>query len=187
MLKLPYGDAQLHKEVTRLCRATNLPIRIVYEESRTLERMLVRSAFRPPTCEVHGKCVKQQNRERRGRGKPMDDCVSCQAGLPPHMCDLLGTVYLLTCKLYGQEYVGESHRKLRERVNEHHAQFRNRMKGTPWGELQQHSEVTVGKKPIFEAKVISTSKTETARKFGEAMEIRDRKPSINKSKGWVLT
>ena len=188
MLKLPYGDAQLHKEVTRLCRATDLPIRIVYEESRSLERMLVRSAFRPPTCEVHGKYVKQQNKERRGRGKPMDDCVSCQAGLSPHMCDRLGTVYLLTCKLCGQEYVGESHRKLRERVKEHHAQARNRMKGTPWGEhLQQHPEVIVGKKPIFVAKVISTSKTEMARKFREAIEIRDRKPPINKSKGWVLT
>ena len=44
MLKLPYGDAQLHNEVTRLCRATDLLITIVYEESRSLERMLVRSA-----------------------------------------------------------------------------------------------------------------------------------------------
>ena len=104
------------------------------------------------------------------------------------MFDRLGTVYLLTCKLCGQQYVGESHRKLRERVKEHHAQARNRMKGTPWGEhLQQHPEVIVGKKPIFEAKGISTSKTEMARKFREAIEIRDRKRPINKSKGRVLT
>ena len=53
--------------------------------------------------------------------------------------------------------------------------------------LQQHPEVTVGMQPMFEAKVISTSKTEIARKFREAIEIRDRKPPIDKSKGWVIT
>ena len=118
----------------------------------------------------------------------MDDFVSCQAGLSPHMCDRLGTVYLLTCKLCGQQYVGESHRKLREWVKEHHALAQNRMEGTPWSEhLHQHSEVTVRKQPIFETKVISISKTEIARKFREAIEIQDQKPPINKSKGWVLT
>ena len=188
MLKLPYGNEPLHKEVTRLCRATGLPIKIVYQQTDSLERSLVRSAFRPPTCELHEKFVKKQTQERRGRGKPMDDCLSCQAGLSAHLCDRTGTVYSLTCNICGQEYVGESCRKLRERVKEHHGQARNRKRGTPWGDhFEQHPEVVIEKKPVFVAKVISTSGTETARKFREAIEIRDRKPRINKSKGWVLT
>ena len=78
-------------------------------------------------------------------------------------------------------------RKLRELAKEHHAQARNRMKGTPWGEhLRQHPEVIVGKKLIFEAKVISTSKMEMARKLREAIEICDWKSPIYKSKGWIF-
>ena len=37
MLKLPYGNEALHKEVTRLCRATGLPIKIVYQQTDSLD------------------------------------------------------------------------------------------------------------------------------------------------------
>ena len=44
----------------------------------------------------------------------------------------------------------------------------------------------MGKKPVFKAKVLASTRSSITRKVREAVEIRNRKPGINKSKVWVL-
>ena len=105
-----------------------------------------------------------------------------------HKCDRIGRVYLLKCNICDHSYIGETHRKVRERIGEHHFPARNKKTDTAWGEHMrtEHPDLTINKAPIFTAKLIATSTKHTVRKFREAMEIRDRKPTVNRSKGWAL-
>ena len=187
-LKLPYRGDELHREVRKLCSKTGLPIEPVYHRPRSLQRILIRSAFVSPTCEVHERFVQQQNAAKRSRGKPRDDCITCRAGLSDRECDRTDTVYLMKCSLCDEHYVGETSRKLRERTAEHHFQARNRKSETAWGEhmKQVHPSATIGKAPIFNVELIATSRNDVTRKFREAVEIRDRQPTINRNQGWSL-
>ena len=99
-----------------------------------------------------------------------------------------GVVYQLLCKVCGEEYVGETARTPRARLGEHHFQARNKTRQTAWGDhmREKHPRVEVGKAPIFSAKVLATVKMDTKRKIREAVEIRERSPTINRSKGWML-
>ena len=50
----------------------------------------------------------------------------------------------------------------------------------------EHQDVIIKKGPIFTAKLTDTSTKHTVKKFQEAIEIRDRKPTVNCTKGWAL-
>ena len=169
-------------------RRSRLPIRVTYNQSPSIKNILVRSALLPKGCTVHNKYIEQQQREKKRPGKPRDDCISCQAGLERALCDQRFCVYSLTCKLCQDEYVGESQRAIRKRMLEHQADARKRKKESPWGEhfLEKHNEETVGKVPIFAVKVLAVEESIIRRRAREAIEIRERQPAINRSKGWKL-
>ena len=191
-LKLPFRSDRLHKQVQKAVSQLELPatIRLIYTQGSTLKHHLVRSAFVQATCKVHEKYEEQQRTGKRSRGKPRDDCLSCRAGLQQIMCDQKNIVYSLECRLCGAEYVGETKRTARARMSEHHAQARNKICGTPWGDhmTSHHPQVTIEKVPIFHrAVVLAVEENNVTRKSREAVEIRDRKPSVNKCKGWHLT
>ena len=84
--------------------------------------------------------------------------------------------------------VGESQRPIRTRLQEHHADARKRTKNTPWGDHMKHChpDTPVDKTPFFRATILAIELRVTRRKIREAIEIRDRKPQINKTKGWKL-
>ena len=186
-LHLPFCSDKLHQELSRACRQSQLPIRIVYHQRGSIKDQLVRSAFLPATCKVHQLFEEQEKKKKRTRGKPRDDCISCRSGLQPKECEKREVVYSLQCDICQEEYVGETKRAIRARIGEHHFAARNRQANTAWGEhMKGHPEVEVGKKPVFKAKVLASTRSSITRKVREAVEIRDRKPGINKSKGWVL-
>ena len=191
-LKLPFLSDQLHRTVSKTVGKLGLPIsvKLVYSQGTTLKKHFVRSAFSPHSCTVHKKFERQQQEQHRSRGKPRDDCISCQSGLQPTTCDAQGIVYSLKCQLCGAEYIGETKRTARSRIREHHAQARNNTPNTPWGDHMRlnHAEVEIAKAPVFcNATILATTNREVTRKVREAIEIRDRRPSVNKCKGWHLT
>ena len=49
-----------------------------------------------------------------------------------------------------------------------------------------HPDTPVDKTPVFRATILTIELRVTRRKICEAIEIRDRKPKINKTKGWKL-
>ena len=52
----------------------------------------------------------------------------------------------------------------------------------------QHTQVTIEKAPIFHrAVVLAVEENNVTRKSREAVEVRDRKLSVNKCKCWHLT
>ena len=185
MLRLPFRSDELHRKIARICRESELPIRLVYRQNGSLKNRLVRSAWSKPSCSVHQKYVEQENRIKRSRGKPRDDCLACLSGLEEHQCGVKGTVYLLKCKLCDEEYIGESARTIRARLGEHHFQARNACKESPWGEhAKKHPEITISKQPIFVARILAICANNITRKVRESIEIRDRSPKINRSRGW---
>ena len=191
-LKLPYRDEKLHNRISAEMRKLDLTskIRLVYTQGANLKRQLVRSAFVPQTCRVRRRYLEQQQSTQRRRGKPRDDCISCQAGLKDSKCEAKGVVYSLQCKLCGELYIGETKRTARARISEHHAQARTRQPHTAWGDHMRtsHPDVQINKAPIFHQGIILAQPDgDTTRKAREAIEIRDRKPAINKSGGWQIT
>ena len=188
-LRLPFCSDGLDKKVRDLVRKSELPLRVRYNQAQNLKDRLVRSALSPKVkvCKVHEKFVEQQQRERKKRGKPRDDCISCKAGLDGGTCDIEGAVYCLKCNVCGEEYVGETRRVIRARVGEHHMQARNRCRETAWGEhMRKHQEIEIAKEPIFTARVLTIEKNNAKRKVREAIEIRDRQPKINRTRGWAI-
>ena len=187
-LQLPFCSDSLHTHVQRIVKKCGLPVKIRYSSSPNLKKNLVRSALHPGGCIVHARFVEQQEREKKRRGKPYDDCISCQAGLQGHDCDKKFTIYWMKCKFCSKEYVGESQRPIRTRLHEHQADGRKRSKGTPWGEhmWKEHIDESVTKEPVFTARILAVERNPVRRKAREAIEIRDRKPAINRNGGWKL-
>jgi len=94
-------------------------------------------------------------------------------------------VYSITCGHCLEEYVGETERMLGDRAKEHEFQARHHVMKEPWGKHQKerHPMLDV----LFrDVKVIATVYDNASRKIRESVEIRDRQPQINISKGYRL-
>ena len=50
----------------------------------------------------------------------------------------------------------------------------------------EHPEVVLSKMPVFKVEILAVLKHEVTRKIREAIEIRERKPAINRTKGWIV-
>ena len=94
-------------------------------------------------------------------------------------------LYSLTCTICSKEYIGETQRPIRARVQEHFTDTRNRRKDTPWGEhvLSFHKDIDCAKEktPIFTARILAFEENVIRRKAREAIEIRDRRPEVNRN------
>ena len=51
---------------------------------------------------------------------------------------------------------------------------------------KHHTDVTVDKAPVFRARILAIERNVSNRKAPEAIEIRDRRPAINRNRGWRL-
>ena len=189
-LYLPFCSNNLDKQVRRIVRKSNLPVRVVYGQAPNLKQRLVRSALLPSGCTIHDKFVEEQRQSKRRPGRPREDCISCRAGLKETHCDRQFAVYSLTCTICSKEYIGETQRPIRARVQEHFTDTRNRRKDTPWGEhvLSFHKDIDCAKEktPIFTARILAFEENVIRRKAREAIEIRDRRPEVNRNGGWQL-
>ena len=110
--------------------------------------------------------------------------------MPDQFCDSAGVVYAMECAMCSAEYVGETCRCVPQRFREHHFQARHKTQGTPWGThmAEKHGQRRiVGTDVVFvRARVLARETRSARRKIREAIEIRDRKPSVNLYKGWAL-
>ena len=186
-LRLPFCSDGLDKTIRRIIRNSRLPIRITYVRPATLTRRLIQSNLSPRHCAVHEKFVEEYTQEQKRRGKPRNDCISCQAGVKEEYCDKRGAIYLLKRVFCSEEYIGETQRPLRIWLQEHQLQARNRSRYTPWGEhIGSHANEEVAKKPVFSAEILAIESSATTRKARETIEIRDRKPTINRNRGWSV-
>ena len=170
-ISLPYIDETLTHKINAAVKSCDLNIRVAWKSGPTLSSKLVRSALEPPDCP-------------RGNRK---SCKACDSGVQGK-CHTKNVVYEITCKLCNSTYVGKTRRMLRTRFMEHLGDARNQRKGTDLGDhvLMAHTNLTP-KNDDFKVRILHTCKDEANLRITESIEIRNRKPALNKNtSSWYL-
>jgi len=186
-LKLPYKSDAVHRRIQTLVKKHKYPVRIVYEHVGSLRRVLSRSALAPPECKRQPTLNKP-----RQRGRPKGPCVCCTSGASKGLCRRKDVVYQMHCKVCGEPYIGETERELEVRTREHNGEARNEADGKPWGEhwrahhSDNHVTLSLGDTAFSRMSVLAVESDRARRKIREAIEIRDRAPTVNVNNGWDL-
>ncbi|EYB85791.1 hypothetical protein Y032_0290g1522 [Ancylostoma ceylanicum] len=158
-LVLPYvGDGPARK-LSHVVKDSGLPIRLVFRVPPTLKDLLTSTRIYEDRC-------------------PGADCRYCSG---EKICDLRGTVYLLTCSGCGEKYIGETIRPLRKRLDEHRRALMNPA-SYPKESFSRHRTLRHAREqpPVFTVRVLHRHLTKTLeRKIMEAREIRRHGPEIN--------
>ena len=170
-VSLPYIDEALTRKVNAAVKSSDLNIRVAWKSGPTLSSKLIRSALEPPVCP---------------RGT-RSSCSTCDGGLKGR-CHLKNVVYEIKCKLCGNLYIGKTRRMIRTRFMEHLGDARNQRKGSDLGDhmLAEHPN-TQSKNEDFEISILHTCKDEANLRITESIEIRNKKPALNKNSfSWRL-
>ena len=101
------------------------------------------------------------------------------------------SVCSICCTLCGAEYIGETERPVRERLQEHYRQARSMAPLTPWGAHYKarhptHDTSAAAFTPFHQAKIIGRRHSLVDRRILEAVLIRQRCPTVNSDCGWRL-
>ena len=183
-LKLPYKSEELSRKVKAVLKRSGLPLATAYAVHRdTLQGRLTKSRMRDEEC-LYAASLKK----KRGRGRPRKECLTCKwsATGSQNICRKKNTIYSITCALCGKEYVGETERRLDDRVAEHEADARHKRPQTPWGKHFRDKHAAADRVEFEKIHVIATAADIVTRKIREGAEIRDRKPAVNVSTGYQL-
>ena len=170
-VSLPYIDEALTRKVNAAVKSSDLNIRVAWKSGPTLSSKLVRSALEPPLCP---------------RGT-RSTCSTCDGGLKGR-CHIKNVVYEIKCKICGNLYIGKTRRMIRTRFMEHLGDARNQRKGSDLGDhmLSEHPN-TQSKNEDFEISILHTCKDEANLRITESIEIRNKKPALNKNSfSWRL-
>ena len=170
-ISLPYIDEQLTHKITTAAKHTDLDITIAWKSGETLSNILIRLSLQPPPCP-------------KGHRK---SCSTCDAGLQGR-CHIKNTVYIITCLLCNMFYIGETTRQIRTRFMEHLGHARRKEKGKYLGDhtILHHPTTRITDKD-FSIKIIHVCKDSAECKIKESIEIRNRRPHINKQfSSWRL-
>ena len=156
---LPYVNEQSARDVNRVIKSSGLPIKLIFRPPPNLKNLLTASRMYEDKC---------------GRKK----CTYCTG---KKICQLRGTVYLVTCEGCGQKYVGETSRPLYKRLDEHLRALRN-PSSYPKSGFSRHRTLhhTYEDPPAIKATVIHRSlEAPLERKLLEALAIKRLSPEIN--------
>ena len=182
ILKVPFVNDDLARDVRRTVRAYDRDIRVVFQRGRSLRDMLVSSNLDRPEC------IRAVSQRKKKRGRP-HECRACDAGMEDGKCMAKDVVYSMFCTLCDAEYVGETERCVRERFAEHYRQACASTSGTPWGmhyASHHHGQAPLAGKPFGKATILMKESSPVNRRIMEAIFIRERGPSVNNDRGWLL-
>lgn len=151
-LKLPFVTNQCNREISRILHAT-LP---------DFSVSLISKHEAPLSIQVN-----------RRPTKPCDHRCICQSR---HICHTKNIVYLITCNLCGQKYIGESQRMVITRLLEHCQQSQSEV----FKHFQQNHNTMPAININFEWRILKANFHSTAhRKVYEKEQILIKKPAIN--------
>ncbi|EYC43594.1 hypothetical protein Y032_0488g2356 [Ancylostoma ceylanicum] len=161
----PFVSHRTAREVNRIVRRSSLPIRLIFKPPPDLKDLLTSSRLYGEKCETsHWRyCVDKK------------------------ICELRGTVYLITCRGCGQKYVGETSRPLHKRLDEHRRALQN-PSSYPSRSFSRHWTLVHRQAPATGFDVAIPHRfleNPLERKLMEAVEIRRRTPESS-SKGEQL-
>ncbi|XGW22535.1 hypothetical protein V3C99_005061 [Haemonchus contortus] len=147
------------REVNRVVKNSQLPIRLVFRPPPTLKDLLTSSRIYEKRCHEQ----------------------SCRYCTSEKICELQGTVYLIQCGGCGEKYVGETARPLKIRLDEHRRALANPA-AYPHSSFSRHRTLRHEKEsaPSFDVRVLHRYLVRPLeRKIMEAREIYRIKPEIN--------
>ncbi|EYC25072.1 hypothetical protein Y032_0012g1686 [Ancylostoma ceylanicum] len=158
-LVLPYVNEENAKDVNRVVRGANLPIKLVFQPPPNLKSLLTSTRIYEEKC---------------GR----NNCMYCTE---QKICQLRGTVYLVTCEGCGRKYVGETSRPLHKRLDEHMRALRNPTSYSS-SSFSRHRTLhhTYEDPPRMKVTILHRSQeSPLERKVLEALAIKRLSPEIN--------
>ena len=163
---LPFISNEITTAIKRCLRRAGLDnsVRVIEIPPNTLRRQLVRNRLYDRLCETK-------------------NCVVCPNGRDGD-CMISGTVYRISCKTCGYEYIGETGRPLCVRIREHLVGKVKAKQDSPLGahRTQRHSgedfEVEVG--------ILAQECNTSARKTLEAFWINSKNPKMNRREECII-
>ena len=171
---LPYIDDQLSRKINNAAKKSDLGIKIAWQGGKTLASNFDQINFRTATVP-------------QGRGH-QKTCHAYEAGAAGK-CHLKNVVYQIACTLYSAVFIGETRRRVQTRFMEHLGDARNKRSGTHLGDdvRETHADAIIGN-DTFKIRLLHTHIKDAAQlKITESLEIRNRRPAINKnSTSWKL-
>ena len=126
ILKVPFINDDLARDVRRAVRSYDKKIRVVFQRGLSLKDMLVSSSLN------HPECPRVISQRKKKRGWPCE-CRACDAGMKDGQCIAKDVIYTMSCSLCDADNVGETERCVRERFEERYRQVRALTPGTRWG------------------------------------------------------
>ena len=155
ILKLPYISEYVSKEIFTFLKKRKLPILAVFTPGRKLKDLLCSSRpYDKPKCMTR-------------------NCKICACLQDDVSCTVKHPVYLITCLLCQEQYVGESSRTLHDRLSEH-----LRFATSPDNKNYKDEALAVhyrqyhhGQIPQLSFKLLNSEPNTVSRKIIEAMHI----------------
>ena len=158
-LVLPYVNERTAKKVNHVVKSSRLPVQLVFRPPPNLKSLLTSSRIYEEKC---------------GRR----NCTYCAEN---KICQLRGTVYLVTCEGCGRKHVGETMRPLYRRMDEHVRALRN-PSSYPRSGFSRHRTLFHEQEapPSLKVTILHRSKEgPLERKLLEALAIKRLSPEIN--------
>lgn len=157
---IPFISDEFTRDIRKCVQQAGLheDVRIVEVPPATLKKQLVRNRLYDRAC-MSGSCLVCENGNQ-------GDCMTT------------GVVYLITCRICGDEYVGETGRPLCIRVKEHLDGIRKSSVATPLGEHRVRCHG--GNHFDVEVSILAREPDIVARRTLEAFWIAARAPKINR-------
>ena len=167
VLKLQYVDEQHRRKLVKDLKKFNIireHTKIVFIPGPKDRELLINSKLNPIKCNARDQL-----------------CYVCLSQENPTHCMVKNHVYLLTCSLYKEQYVGESGRLFRVRMQEHFLSVANKASDHAMGAhfAKYHSGEIIDSLP-FECELIRNCKDFVDRKLWQSIEIKHRRPAIYK-------
>ena len=165
-LPIPYISEKFTREIRRILKNHNLSINVSVKPPPNLRQILSRSRlYEPKTCHLSTKT-----------------CEICNKIGKVGVCKLKGCVYRLDCEC-GHFYIGETHRSLYQRLDDHLRHSRNPNSNSYRNEpLARHiiSNHPKGARPNIMISILESNiRKAVDRKVAEAFYISTLQPQIN--------
>ena len=162
-LKLPYVSEYISEQILKFVKNHNLPISIVFLPGKKLGELF---------C-----CSRPYDKKRC----TLTSCMICPKLTEGTSYATMCPVYLITCKICQQQYVGESCRSVHDRLSEHLRYATNADSPSYKEEAMaiHHRQFHSGIAPDLSFKLIRTESNTILRKIYEAYFIFNLKPKMN--------
>ena len=167
VLKLQYIDEQHRRKLMKELKKYDIiqeHTKVVFLPGPKVGELLINSKLNPIKCNARSQL-----------------CYVCLSQENPTHCMVKNYVYLLTCSICREQYVGESGRLFRVRMREHFLSVANKASDHAMGAhfAKCHSGENIDTLP-FECELIRKCKDFVDRKLWQSIEVKERRPAINK-------